>query len=395
MVSVVERWDIHPEHPWLRGIRPDPEVEYNEQLNAWCVYGYQDVHGIISDAKTFSNKTAPLAAVQIDESYVEGDMTQMDPPENLKYRKLISGAFSRKVVADLESRLTAITSELLDVIAEKGEADLVADLAYPLPVIVIAELLGIPANDRELLIGHSRKIIETLNGFSFLSEEAQDSVDYAVEQFQPLLEYMRDQVAERREHPRNDVLSNLVMAEVDGERLTDNEVVNLANFVLGAGHIPATLMIGNTVLCLDANPEQFARVREDRSLVPGAIEETLRTLSPSATLSRRTTADVELSGVRIPAEQMVLPWLGAANRDPRKFDQPDVFDVTRNPNSHLGFGYGAHFCIGSHLARLEGRVALNQLMDRFPALRIDPDQPPAFFPTPDLIGVQSLPIRTR
>jgi cytochrome P450 len=393
MVSVVERWNIHPEIPWLRGIRPQPEVEFVEALNAWCVYGYEDVYGIITDPKTFSNRTYTLAAVQIDESYVEGDMTQLDPPENVKYRKLISSAFTPKFVAGMESRITAITDELLDAIAEKDQVDLVADLAYPLPVIVIAELLGIPASDRDMFIHHSTKIIEQMNGLSFLAEGAQEEIDQAVEYFQPMMEYMRRQVAERRERPGDDVISRLVTAEVDGARLTDNEVVNIANFLLGAGHIPTTLMLGNAVVCLDANPEQFARVREDRSLVPGALDEVLRTLSPSATLSRRTTVEVELSGVRIPAEQMVLPWLGAANRDPRKFAEPDVFDVTRNPNPHLGFGYGAHFCIGSHLAKLEGRIALNRLMDRFPKLYIDPTEPPVFFPTQDLIGVHSLPIR--
>ena len=393
MVSVVERWDIHPELPWLRGIRPTPEVEYLEQLNAWCVYGYEDVYRIITDPKTFSNKTYTLAAVQIDESYVEGDMTQMDPPENIKYRKLISGAFTPKFIAGMESRITAITDELLAAMAEKDRPDLVADLAYPLPVIVIAELLGIPASDRNMVIDHSTKIIEQMNGLSFLDESAQESVDAAVAEFQPLMEYMRGHVADRRAHPRDDVISRLITAEVDGKRLSDNEVVNIANFVLGAGHIPTTLMLGNAIVCLDANPEQFARIREDRSLVPGALEEVVRTLSPSAMLSRRSTVEVELSGVRIPAEQMILPMLGAANRDPRKFAQPDIFDVTRDPNPHLGFGHGAHFCIGSHLARLEGRIALNRLMDRFPKLYIDPTDPPVFFPTQDLIGVQSLPAR--
>jgi len=152
-------------------------------------------------------------------------------------------------------------------------------------------------------------------------------------------------------------------------------------------------MIGNAVVCLDADPAQFERVRQDRSLVPGALDEVLRTLPPSATLSRRTTTEVELSGVRIPADQMILPWLGAANRDPRQFADPDVFDVTRSPNPHLGFGQGAHFCIGSNLAKMQGRVALNRLMDRFPKLSIDPDVPPDFFPTQDLLGVRSLRVR--
>ncbi|MEO6700052.1 MAG: cytochrome P450, partial [Jatrophihabitantaceae bacterium] len=154
-----------------------------------------------------------------------------------------------------------------------------------------------------------------------------------------------------------------------------------------------TMLLGNAVVCLDANPEQFEQVRADRSLLPGAIDEVLRTLSPSAAVSRRTTTDVELGGVKIPAEQMLLPWLAAANRDPRKFADPETFDIHRSPNPHLGFGHGVHYCIGSHLAKQQGRIALDLLMSRFDKLVIDPSNPPKFFPTTDLIGVQSLPVQ--
>jgi cytochrome P450 len=394
MATIVERWNIHPDLPWLRGIRPAQGVEYNEQLNAWFVYGYQDVFDIISDPKTFSSKTAYLAAVTVDDSYNDGDLSQMDPPDLTRYRKLISRAFTPKVVAGLESRICAITDELLDAMQEKDQIDLVADLAYPLPVIVIAELLGIPASDRELFMGHSTRFIEQLNGLSFLDADAEADVGYAVDQFLPMMEYMRDQLAQRRQQPGDDLISGLALAEQDGVRLTDNEIVNLSNLILVAGHITTTMMIGNAVVCLDSHPDQFTRIREDRSLVPGALDESLRTLSPTAMLSRRTTTEVEIAGVRIPQEQMLLPWLAAANRDPRTFDDPEAFDVTRNPNPHLGFGYGVHYCIGSQLAKLEGKIALNRLMDRFPKLYIDPNEPPVFFPNPDLIGTKSVLVRT-
>lgn len=395
MLTVVERWNIHPDLPWLRGIRPEREVEYNEQLNAWCIYGYQEVFDIISNPKTFSSETAHLAAVTIDDSFKEGDLSQLDPPEQTKYRTLISRAFTPKVVAGLESRISAITNELLDAMEGKDQVDLVADLAYPLPVIVIAELLGIPASDHEVFMKHSTNIIEQLNGLSFLEKGAQEEIDYAIDQLMPMVGYMRGQVAERRRQPRDDLLSRLVEAEQDGERLSDNEIVNLSNLLLVAGHITTTMLIGNTVVCLDSNPDQFELVRRDRSLVPGALDEALRTLSPSAALSRRTTSEVEIAGVRIPQEQMILPWLAAANRDPRTFDDPEAFNVTRNPNPHLGFGHGVHFCVGSRLAKLEGQIALNRLMDRFPGLETMPARPPQFFPTPDLIGTSSLPLRTR
>lgn len=394
MVNVVERWNIHPDIPWLRGIRPESEIEYNEQLNAWFVYGYQEVYDIITDPKIFSNRTAQLAAVQIDESYTQGDLTQMDPPEQTRYRKLIGYAFTPKVVAGLEQRITAITDELLDAMRDKDRVDLVSELAYPLPVITIAELLGIPAGDREFFMAQSTLVIEQINGLSFLDASAQGDVEQAVAQFQPMYEYLRDQIAQRRRQPREDLLSRLVLAEEDGTRLTDNEIVNLANILLGAGHITTTLQIGSAVACLDADPEQFARVRQDRSLVPGALDEALRVLPPLAGLSRRNTTAVEIAGVQVPAEQMLLPWIAAANRDPRTFDNPETFDVTRDPNPHLSFGYGVHYCVGTHLAKLQGRVALNRLMDRFAKLYIDPSDPPVFFPTSDLIGPKSLPLRT-
>lgn len=395
MATVVERWNVHPDLPWLRGIRPAREVEFNERLNAWCVYGYQEVFDIINDPKTFSNKTAHLAAVTIDDSFKDGDLSQLDPPEQTKYRKMISRAFTGRVVAGLTERITAITADLLDKVADQDEIDVVADLAYPLPVIVIAELLGIPAGDHDLFMQQSTDIIEQLNGLAFLEEGAQEDIGYAIEGFMPMVEYMRGQIADRRQHPGDDLISGLVEAEHEGERLTDNEIVNLSNLLLVAGHITTTMLIGNAVACLDATPDQFALVREDRSLVPGTLDETLRTLSPSAALSRRTTRDVEIAGVKIPQEQMILPWPAAANRDPRQFTDPEVFDVTRNPNPHLGFGHGVHFCIGSHLAKLEGRIALNGLLDRFAKMATDPDRPVTFFPTPDLIGVRSLPLRVQ
>ncbi len=394
MTSVVERWNIHPELPWLRGQRAT-EVEFNERLNSWCVYGYQDVFDIINDPATFSNQTAYLAAVQIDDSFTAGDLTQLDPPEHSRYRKLIGTAFTPRVVAGLQSRIVEVTDGLLDELQNADEIDLVSGLAYPLPVIVIADLLGIPNSDREMFMSHSSNVIDQMNGLSFLDGSQQEDVGYALEQFMPMVEYMRDQVAQRRSHPRDDLLSSLVLAEQDGQRLSDNEIVNLSNILLGAGHITTTMLIGNAVVCLEANPEQFDRLRADRSLLPGAVDEVLRTLSPSAALSRRNRVEVEISGVRIPQDSMILPWPAAANRDPRKFDRPEEFDITRSPNPHLGFGHGVHYCIGSHLAKLEGRIALGRLMDRFDKLFIDPTNPPVFFPTQDLIGVRSLPVQIR
>lgn len=396
MVTVVDRWNIQPCHPWLRGIRPDRPVEFKEEMGAWNVWDYQDVFEVLNDPKTFSSKTYELAAVRIDETYSKGDFAQMDPPEQTKYRKLVSRAFTSRTIAALEPRVVEIAAELLDEMMGKERVELVMDLAYPLPVIVIAEMLGVPAEDRELFKKHAFLILEQLNGMSFLSpdEDAQQLVDAAVDRLQPMMEYMRGQIAEHRSRPRDDMISALIEAEVDGERLDDDEILTIANFILVAGHITTTMLIGNTVLCLDSNPEVFERVRADRSLVPTTLEESLRMLTITAAVTRRSTTEVELSGVTIPPEQMIIAWPGAANRDPRKFDNPEVFDPARDPNPHLGFGHGVHYCIGAGLARLGGRVALNALLDRFPVLHTDPNEPPRFFPTPDIVGTSFLPLRT-
>jgi cytochrome P450 len=396
VVTVAERWNIHPCHSWLRGIRPDGPMEFSEEMGVWNVLDYEEVFGVISDPKTFSSKTAYLAPVTIDESFSAGDFAQMDPPDQTRYRKLVSRAFTPKVVATLEPRIVEITRDLLDAMQDKQRIDLVEDLAYPLPVIVIAELMGIPTDDLELFKEKAFLIMEQLNGIAFLNEnaEAQASIDAAVDLFRPMVDYMRGQIAERRRRPRDDMMSDLVTAEVDGQRLTDDEIVTIANLMLVAGHITTTMLIGNSVACLDSSPEAFARVRADRSLVPTALEETMRLLTPSAALSRRTTTAVEIGGVKIAPEQLILVWPAAANRDPRKFPDPEVFDPARSPNPHLGFGYGVHYCIGSTLAKLQGRIALNALLDRFPVLRTDPGDAPRFFPSPDIIGTAALPLRT-
>lgn len=396
MTTVVERWNIHPEHAWLRGDRPAAPVEFDEAQGVWNVYGHAECLEILNNHETFSSDLTRLLPVGVDDSLIEGDISQMDPPVHRKYRSLVSRAFTPRLVAAMESRVADITGELLDAVEGKPEIEIAADLAYPLPVIVIAELLGVPAADRDLFRKWADDVVESFSGFSFLddSEQGEKDISDATQRLRPLIDYMAGHLAERRSRPREDLLSQLALAEVDGERLTDNEIVNVANILLVTGHITTTMTLGNTVLCLDAYPEQAERVRADRSLVPGAIEEALRTLSPSAALARGTTRDVEIGGTRIPKDQIVMLWLAAANRDPLRFTDPEVYDPARDPNPHFGFGRGIHFCLGAGLARLEGRIALNALLDRFPVLRTDPAKPPTFFPTPDMVGVNTLPLHT-
>jgi cytochrome P450 len=393
--ALADKWRIHPEHIWLRGVRPEESVRFDENRGLWNIYGYPEAIEVLNNPGTYSSDTARSFPINIDESLRAGDVTHLDPPEHTKMRALISHAFTPKMVADLEPRISEITHELLDEVTGQYELEFVSALAFPLPVIVIAELLGLPSSDRDQLKQWTYEITESKSPYTLLdnSEEGDSNLQVLDEQMRQLHEYLLGHAAERRHRPRQDLLTRLIQAQVDGKQLTNNEVANFASIVLFAGHITTTMLLGNTVLCLDAFPEQAARVREDRSLVPSAIEESLRFLSPFPATSRATTSKVHLGGRRIPANQMLVVWLGAANRDGRQFTNPDVFDLSRDPNPHIGFSRGSHYCVGAPLARLEGRVALNILLDRFPMLRTDWNNPPIFFPVMDLAGATVLPLR--
>ncbi|MGK4580036.1 cytochrome P450 [Kitasatospora sp. HPMI-4] len=396
MIIPADEWGSHPQQFWLRGRQPEQPVRFDEKLGFWNVYGYQESLDILGDPGTYSSDTTRRFLPDADESLTAGNLVQLDPPDHRKLRTLVSHAFTPKIVAELEPRIGALTHELLDATTGQDRLELVNDLAYPLPVIVIAELLGVPSSDRAMFREWVGNLLDNDDQFSLSdqSEEQKRLLQKRIEQAQVMVSYLHSHADERRRQPREDLLTLLVQAEVDGERLTDREVANFANLLLTAGHITTTMLLGNTVLCLDANPEQAARVRADRSLVPGAIEESLRLLTPFTAVFRRTTTEVEIAGQRIAEDEVLAVRLSAANRDQRQFADPDVFDPTRDPNPHIGFGRGIHFCLGAPLARLEGRIALNILLDRFPVLRTDPDNPPVFMAAPDLTGLRSLPLLT-
>ncbi|AWS43810.1 cytochrome P450 [Streptosporangium sp. 'caverna'] len=398
MTDIVKRYNIPEQLFWLRGPQSGPPVEYDARAGMWNVYGYPELQEVLGDPATFSSDTMRVVPESMKPSRedfsLDGFITQIDPPEHGKLRKLVSSAFTRKVVADLEPRIAALTHELLDAARERGRLELVTDLAYPLPVIVIAELLGVPGSDRALFKQWADALFQRDAEVSLAepAEARKADLQATLGPWREMTDYLAAHAAERRRQPRADLLTRLVEAEVDGERLPDDQVVNFAIVLLLAGHITTTMLLGNTALCLDAYPEQQDRARADRSSIPAVIEESLRLFTPFALLGRATTREAELGGVTIPADQMVMVWLGAANRDPRQFPDPVAFDPGRAPNPHLAFGHGIHFCLGAPLARLEGRVALNILLDRFDPLRTDPEDPVEFMSAPTMTGLRRLPL---
>src|SRR5262245_32368790 len=311
------------------------------------------------------------------------------PPEHHRLRRLISQSFTPKRVAGLAPRIAEIATTLLDQASGSDRLDLVSQFAYPLPVTVIAELLGVPIADRELfhrwadyLLSVPRTDFKS-EGFMRIVEEALREMD----------DYLLRQCLERRKSPRDDLISDLVTAEVDGQRLDDEQLVNFSRLLLLAGHITTTLLLGNTMLCLQESPHAAAELRADRSLIPGALEEVLRFRSPFPQIARVTTRDVELSGQGIPSGQLVLLWLLSANHDERRFAEPERFDIHRDPNEQLAFGHGVHFCLGAPLARLEGKIAVDLLLTRFADIRVTPGARIEYYE--NVVGPKALPVTVR
>jgi cytochrome P450 len=394
MSALAEKWDLDRQrYFWMYGDdRSSQRVVFDEASGIWNVYGHVEAVQVANNPHFFSSDTGRLIPQRRE--FDAGSITQLDPPRHTALRKLITHAFTPRAIDELEPRVHAIVENLLAKVADRKSFDLIAELAYPLPITVIAELLGIPASDHALLNGWVDKMMSGTSEFSLAErdETVENEVEYAMEQVRHITDYLRGHVKDRRSNPRDDLLTRLVEAEVDGERLTESEVANFANVMLVAGHVTTTLLISGTVLCLDAHPEADRRVRQDRSLVPPLLEESLRYVSPIASMVRVTNTETEVGGVKIGPDQMVSLSIATANRDERVFTDPHTFDPARGHNPHVAFGRGVHFCIGAALARREGRIAMNALFDRFPELRCDPDNPPTFMSNPNLNGAARLPV---
>jgi cytochrome P450 len=356
---------------WLRDMRDENPV-WRDAYGVWHVFRYADVARVVSHPQVFSSDTARvIPAVQ---RFSAGNLVQTDPPRHHTLRRLVGSAFSPKVITGLAPRIAELTHELLDATGGASEFDLVTAVAYPLPVTVIAELLGLPACDRELFQTWADKLL-TLDVADPNDPQLAQKFDEATVD---LFAYLHEHCVDRRSHPQQDLISRLATVEADGQRLTDEEVVNFSSVLLLAGHITTTALLGNTVLCLDAHPEVWAQLRADRSLVTATIEEVLRYRTPFTQLARVTMTETELCGQVIPADALISPWLLSANRDDREFPNPGHFDIHRT-SRHLAFGYGIHFCIGHLLARIEARVAIGVLLDRYAQIRLTPGVPLEFY----------------
>jgi cytochrome P450 len=380
---------------WLEASRANGQVHFDDKQHCWQVLGHPEASTILSDPAVFSSDLTALQPDQDDFAlFQRGNFVRMDPPQHRKLRTLVSQAFTPKVVADLEPRIADLTTQLLDQVG--GRFDLIDALAYPLPVIVIAELLGIPTSDRGLF----RRWADVLLGQEIdPDQDLRDVSEQALAAVAPTMRemnaYFLDHIRSRRLSPGNDLTSKLVQAGVDGERLADEEIIGFVGLLLIAGHITTTATLGNSVVSFQDNPDAVAEVRADPTLLPAAIEEVLRVRTPFPRLGRITTVDTEVGGMRIPAGQVVMPWLTAANRDERVFTEPYRFDIHRTPNPHLTFGHGIHFCLGAPLARLEARVALRLLLERYRDIEVAGGQQVEHRNPWTMVAVTRLPLEVR
>ncbi|WP_329571191.1 cytochrome P450 [Kitasatospora sp. NBC_01266] len=369
-------------------------MRYDERQDRWQVLDHETVAAVLADPATYSSDLSSLAPAQEDfETFRQGNFVGMDPPQHRSLRALVSQAFTPRVVQGLAPRIEAVCAQLLDAVADHDRFDLVDALAYPLPIIVIAELLGVPAQEHRLF----QEWASVLFSGDQLGE-APDMADLerALEAIAPAVRemngYVLQHIRNRRARPGDDLTSRLISAEVDGVRLADEQIVGFVALLLVAGHVTTTALLGNAVVAFDRHPGTDAALRADPGLLAPAIEEVLRWLPPFPELGRLVTRPVVLGGYQLPSGTLLMAHLGTANRDPARFEAPDVFDVTRHPNPHLTFGHGIHFCFGAPLARLEARIALRILQRRFRTLAVPGYQDVTYQNPAVIIGVRRLPV---
>jgi hypothetical protein len=370
-VRVVEydpyAYEVHEDpYPIYRALRDEAPVYRNEALGFWALSRHQDVLAAFKDVETFSSRHG----VSLDRDVFHADASStmsflaMDPPRHTRMRALVSRGFTPRRVAELEPRIRAIAREHLDACAGRGGCDFIADFAGRLPMDVISELLGVPTPDRPTLRAWADQVVHRDEGVQGLPPAAAQAA-------LRMVQYFTEMVAARRKAPRDDLTAALLAAEIDGDRLSEREVIGFLFLMIIAGNETTTKLLGNAVWWLSRNPGERDKVRRDAKLIPLWVEETLRYDNSTQALARLLARDVEIHGEKLRAGDKAVLLIGSANRDERAFPDPDRFDLQRNTQRSLSFGQGTHFCLGASLARLEGRVALEELERRLPDWELD------------------------
>ena len=338
-------------------LRSKDPIHRMRLINAWVLTRYEDVDMVLRDHRRFSNHD--------DDDREYRSMLFHDPPDHTRLRSLVSRAFTPRSVAELEPRIRRVVQELLDDMEGRDRFDLISDFAFPLPVTVIAEMLGVPAQDIDRFRDWSNDIALTVE--PTLDDEQTRRME---ESFQELLDYFEDIIERRLKEPQDDMITALLNVEAEGDRLSRGELLATLTLLLVAGNETTRNFIGNGMLALLKHPDQLQRLRDNPDMLDSALDELLRYDSPVQMDQRMVYEDVDIQGHRIRAGQRVINAIGAANRDPEVFANPDKLDIGRREKSHLSFGRGIHYCLGSPLAMMEGRIAFSSLLDRFPSMSL-------------------------
>ncbi len=381
-------------YPLFHRLRSEAPVHWDPFLHCWVVTRYEDVIRVLhtfTAARTPApeqlermglERLTPLARIMVRQ------MLFLDPPDHTRLRRLAAIAFTPRRVEELRSHIREIANRLVDAVAGTGRMDVIADLAAPLPAIVTAELFGVPSEDHEMLKNWSADFAEMLGNF----QHNPDHFARALAAAEGMSTYFQEQIAEHRRHPRDGLVQALIEAEVEGSKLTLDEVVANLIVTMVGGQETTTNLIGNGLLSLLRWPDQLAKLDADRSLMASAVEELLRFEAPSQHTGRLAPDDLELGGRTIKKRQAVIAVMAAANRDPERFPDPDRLDITREDNRHVSFGWGPHFCFGAPLARAEGQIVFETLLDRMRDLEIEPG-PLVWRTNLGLRGLTALPVR--
>ena len=362
----------YPTYARLREEAPIHRVALPDGRGMWLVTRYDDVVAVFKDERFVKDWRKALTPEQLAQvppipevmKPLSRNMLDTDPPDHERLRGLVSKAFTPRLIERMRPRVQAIADALLDAVEERGEMDLIDDYAFPLPITVIAELLGVPAEDRDKFREWSDAAVSGNATQEYLEE-------ILLPRMQAFVAYLRAMFQEKRDNPGDDLISALLRAEEAGDKLDEDELLGMVFLLLIAGHETTVNLIGNGVLALLLHPDQLQKLRSDPSLLKPAVEELLRYDGPVETSTERfAREDVRIGGTVIPRGEMVMVVIASADHDPERFPNPDALDITRQDNKHLAFGKGIHFCLGAPLARMEGQIAINTLLRRMPNLRL-------------------------
>lgn len=365
-------------YPTLRQMRENVPVYWSDAIGGWLLTRYDDIITSMKNTASFSNENRlgqAIAYLPLEkrnqykpfaDHYATKSLLHSDPPDHTRLRSLVTKEFNPTVVEQMRPRIQGVVDGLVDAAEAKGHFEAIAEFAAPLPIGVIAEILGVAPSDRHLFRTWSDAVL-SFQGVNKPSETDLSRAQDAIVQMRP---YIAAMMEDRRHNPRQDLMSKFVAAEAVGQRVSETELISTCVTLFVAGHETTVALISNALLLLLSHPEQLKLLQQDPALLPSAIEEALRYESPVSRQSRRMKEDAELGGKQIKKDQLVFQMLNAANRDPAYFPDPETFDIRRQKNRHIAFGYGAHFCVGATLARTEATVALGTIIKRLPKLRL-------------------------